>query len=170
MNETNLGDKRDEVAKEDFIARLDKFATLATRLDFLGVTTNSLECHPCHVCHIIKQEESTSSSEKQRSIGKEICLQWLQIGIDEGHLEPSQPWVGKMVGWPKRKIPIVSLWVEFCCWTRKEQVGAEEMPEEHFFYGLLNHLFIRHDDMYEFPALEKCREDFALLRLQYECD
>jgi hypothetical protein len=38
------------------------------------------------------------------------------------------------------------------------------MPEEYFFYELLDRLFIRHDDMYDFPALEKCREAFKLLR------
>lgn len=170
MNNINLGDKGDNVAKEDLIAHLDKFATLATRLDFLGVTTNPLGCHPCHVCHINKKDELASCLENQELVGKSVCFQWLKIAIEEGHLEPSQSCLGKAVGWPKRKIPIISLWVDFCCWARKLQIGTEDMPEAYFFYELLNHLFIRHDDMYEFPTLEECREAFTLLRRQYECD
>lgn len=170
MKDINLRDKRDSVAKENLIARLDKFATLATRLDFLGVTTNPLGCHACNACHANKKDELAYSLEKQELVGIRTCFQWLKIMMDEGHLEPSQSWAGKAVGWPKRKIPKISLWVDFCCWVRKQQIGAEEMPEEYFFYELLNYLFIRHDDKYEFPALEKCREAFTLLRQQYECD
>ena len=79
MNEENLGDKRDSVTKEDLTARLDKFATLATRLNFLDVTTNSHGCHVCHVCHADKKDELENSLEKQELVGKKICFQWLKI-------------------------------------------------------------------------------------------
>ncbi len=170
MTNINLRDKRDNVAKEDFMLRLDKFATLATRLDFISVTTNPLGCHACHAGHANIMDELANSFEKQELVGKRACFQWLNIVMDEGHLEPSQSWVGKTVGWPKRKIPIISLWVDFCCWAQMQKIGDEEMPEAYFFYELLDRLFIRHDDKYEFPALEKCREAFMLLGQQYECD
>lgn len=170
MNDINWGDKRGSVAKEDLQARLDKFATLATRLDFLSVTTNPLGCHPCHVCHANKEEELTDSLKNQDLVAKRTSFQWLRIAIEEGHLEPSQSLVGKAVGWPKRKILIISLWIDFCCWVQKQKIGAEEIPEAYLFYELLDCLFIRHDDMYEFPPIEECREAFMSLRQQYECD
>lgn len=170
MNGINCGDKRGSVTQSDLTAMLDKFATLATRLDFLDVATNPLERHACHGSHANKENESASSLESLAFVGKRGCFQWLKIVMDEGHLEPSQPWTGKAVGWPERRMPITSLWTDFCCWFRKQQITDDEMPEEYCFYELLDHLFIRLDDNYEFPPIEQCRHTFALLRQQYECD
>jgi len=170
MGEQINCDVRGNVANADLMARLYRFATLATRLDFLSVARNPLECHPCHNCHANKGDRSDSVIESRTSVTKMICFQWLKTVMDEGHLEPSQPDAGKAVGWPVRHIPIESLWIDFCCWFSKLHFANEEMPDEGLFYNLLDHLFIRHGDKYEFPSLEQCRETFELLRVKHECD
>jgi len=170
MNDISLGDKRGNVTKGNMTTCLDRFATLVTRLDFLDVTTNPLGCHACHPCHVNNDDKLVSSFDSQVLRGKKACIEWLKIVMEEGHLEPSQSWVGKAVGWPKRNMPIKSLWTDFCIWFRKQEITDEEMPEEYYFYELLDHLFIRQDDKYEFPILEKCRDAFVLLRQHYESD
>lgn len=169
MNGINCGDKRGSVTNASLLERLDRFATLATRLDFIDVTPNPLRCHVCHVCHKNKQDTLVSNSVSQVFIGKSSCFQWLKIVMDEGHLEPSQPYVGKTLGWPERRISIKSLWIDFCSWFQKQH-RIDEIPEEYCFYELLDHLFIRHDDKYEFPPLDQCQRTFAKMRQQYECD
>lgn len=169
MNELKYGDRCGSVTKVDLMDRLDRFATLATRLDFLEVTTNSLESHACHARHAINEDRSTSISKSLVVSGNKLCLEWLRIVMDEGHIEPSQPLIGRSVGWPERKVSIKSLWIDFCCWFRKQQTDLE-MPEELLFYELLDRLFIRCGDKYEFPPFEQCRTTFAILRGAYESD
>lgn len=159
------GDVAQEVKFRD---HLNQFATLATRLDSLNVTRLPFECHVCHVCHL-KYESKSENSTVNQTIFSLAVFRWLTFVIEEGHIEPSQPSVGQRLGWPQRLVAIKSLWIDFCCWCSKQKVPSLEMPDEWEFYELLDHLFIRHRDKYEFPALTHCREIFAKLRGQHEC-
>lgn len=162
-------DKRGSVAETNLLNCLDQFATLATRLDSFDVTVFPLECHVRHVCHIEKGSPLDRNTIGQTYIGSKICFQWLARVMEEGHLEASQPAVGKHVGWPQRMVTIRSLWIDFRCWCSKHQIQSMELPEEWMFYELLDRIFIRHEDKYEIPSLNCCREVFAVLRGQYEC-
>ena len=153
-----------------FLNRLDRFATLATRLDSLSVTPFSLECHPCHACHIEKEGSMDRNTNGQAFIGKKASFQWLAQVMEEGHLEPSQPLVGKIVGWPQRMISRRSIWIDFCSWCYKQKILSIDRPEEQAFYELLDRIFIPHQDKYEIPPLKDCRKIFETLRVQYECD
>jgi hypothetical protein len=149
---------------------LDRFATLATRLDSLNVTRTSLESHVSHVCHAEKKLDSANIMKCTSFVGSHAIFQWLSIVMEEGHLEPSQPVSGRAVGWPERWMTIRSFWIEFCCWCRYQPIPKEETPEQWAFYGLLDCLFVRHEEKYELPSLENCRKTFRILRQLYECD
>jgi hypothetical protein len=53
------------VAREALLARLNQFATLATQLDSLYVSTFPHDCHACHVCHaeIASEQENYQSNQ-----------------------------------------------------------------------------------------------------------
>jgi hypothetical protein len=158
------------VANLEFLTRLDQFATLATRLDFLGVSAFPLECHACHASHGEKTDNTENFSHNKACIDNQAGLQWLAIAIDEGHMEPSQPLIGRLTGWPKRMVALRSLWVDFTCWCSKMKIPKSEFPEQWMFYALLDQLFVRKNDKYEIPTLEKCRTTYHTLRCQHECD
>lgn len=161
--------KRDNVASSELLDRLDRFATLATRLDFHWVAGFPLGSHPCHPCHVEKMRWQTESLNDSIFRDFEICLRWLSIAIEEGHLEPSQRCVGRIVGWPQRVINKNSLWTDFFYWYYKDRISIEEIPDQWMFYDLLDRIFIPHLDRYEIPALEDCRKILVTLRLEYEC-
>lgn len=157
-----------DASNESFLAKLDTFATLATRLDSLDVAPITLECHTCHTCHIHKQHEASNSSQYQQSNSLNSLFDWLNIMLNEGHMEPSQPSVGRFVGWPKRSLPCVSLWVDFKAWAKKMRLPWGDTPDELAFHEILSQIFIPAGDRYEFPPLETCRETFRLLKEKYE--
>lgn len=84
---------------------------------------------------------------------------WLGIALSEGHIEPSQPCVGRIVGWPCRSFALYSLFVDFEAWYRKH-TGDERDCSQELFYTVLDKVFIRDGDRYEFPPLPVCRERF----------
>lgn len=93
-----------------------------------------------------------------------LVIEWLQIVIDEGHIEPSQPFIGRIVGWPVRSLFIDSLYVDFVVWCRKREKRDWNIPEPSLFFALLNHVLIRVKEKYEFPPLNICRNKFLCLR------
>ncbi len=161
MSEIMLSDESDNVTELKVISRLDQFATLATRLDSLNVTPFSLERHPCHVCYPPKLKVIAN--------GTRIVLQRLTIAMEEGHLEVSQPVVGRAMGWPQRMVALRSLWVDFTFWCLKSNFSKYQKPEQSDFHDLLDQLFIRNGDKYELPNLQDCRDMFIILRRNYEC-
>lgn len=170
INGNMCSDKGGSVAESQPLASLDRFATLATRLDFLNVTAFPLERHACHPCHAEIEGEKAGNQNCEAIIGNKFAFQWLTCALDEGHLEPSQPSVGKATGWPKRMISSRSLWIDFCLWCCKHMIQPFERPEEWAFYELLNRIFVRHNDKYEIPSLEVCQSIFQDMRGHYECN
>jgi len=136
--------------------KLDQFATLASRIEIRGVTPFSPEGHTCHSIHTEINDKVNYS-----------ILEWLNIALSEEHVEPSQPSVGRKVGWPCRPLPTQSLWIDFACWCRKKQLSAEKIPDKRDFFELLDRMFVRKVDKYEFPSLEAARNSFILLKEQY---
>ncbi len=163
-------DRRDSVAESKSQDHVDRFATLATRLDYLDVTTFSFERHVGHVRHTEEVGKSENYQSSQDFVENMVCFRWLTIAMEEGHLEPSQPTMGKTIGWPKKMVTMRSLWIDFYCWCRKHKISKDEMPEQWTFYEQLDRLFIRNNDKYEIPSLEHCRAIFVILRRQYERD
>lgn len=170
MDEIICRGKRDGVTKSDIATCLDRFATLATRLDFPNVATFSLENHACHGCHAEKENVSENHLAYSPFVGSKALFAWLVIAMEEGHLEPSQQVVGRAIGWPQREINKRSLWVEFITWCHKQNISKKEIPEQWAVYEALDKLFIGKGDKYEFPPLELCRSNFFNLRKQCECD
>lgn len=89
---------------------------------------------------------------------------WLRIALEEGHIQPSQPTVGKLEGWPIRPHFKESLYNDFACWCMKEQIPIYLTPSEELFYQGTDILF---DSLprkkYTFPDLETCKQRFLIL-------
>jgi hypothetical protein len=156
--------KNTGVADSSLSVQLNQFATLASRVNLSGVITKALDNHTMHTCHIEKTDGTgipPSYSSKQE---EEIILEWLSIVFDEGHIEPSQPKVGRVLGWPCRPFAISSLWVDFSCWFQKEQLPQVYFPAEEQFHELLAQLFNRKGDKYHFHPLAEYRQIFLIWR------
>jgi hypothetical protein len=98
-----------------------------------------------------------------------LCVfEWLQIVVEEGHIEPSQPCVGRILGWPLRSFHINSLRVDFLVWCRKKEVPQFHIADSQLFFSLLDEVFDRKGERYEFPSLVMCRGKFSELRRKYE--
>jgi hypothetical protein len=89
---------------------------------------------------------------------------WLKISLEEGHIQPSQPTIGKLEGWPLRPYFKESLYNDFACWCMNEQIPTYLIPSEEFFYQGADAIF---DNLlrkkYGFPDLEICRQRFLIL-------
>ncbi len=140
--------------------RLKQLATLATRLHFTGVTEVSLDSHNCHIRHKAS-EDSAEKTALAVPVGASAIWEWLSIVAKEGHIEPSQPCVGRVIGWPSRPISVRSLWVEFVCWCRRNNVTLEQRPLEADFHQILVGLFARQEDHYEIPDLTIFEKDIT---------
>lgn len=90
-------------------------------------------------------------------------LAWLAICLSEGHIEPSQPCVGRIVGWPQRLIFKNSLYVDFECWGLKKSLSYKEIANRKTFYSITDSIFISDGDKYHFPPLEECKKKFKPL-------
>lgn len=95
-----------------------------------------------------------------------LVFAWLSICLSEGHIEPSQPSVGRIIGWPVRPFFKSSLYVDFECWCSKNQTGRV-IDMRKLFYSLTDKIFVVEGDKYHFPSLEKCRKDFKPLAEEF---
>lgn len=93
-----------------------------------------------------------------------LAMDWIQIAIEEGHIEPSQPSVGRLVGWPIRSFSVESLYVDLIVWCRQKDIREWDVPERSLFFALLDEILTRSGNRYEFPMLSTCRE--RLMRLK----
>lgn len=84
-------------------------------------------------------------------------LVWLTICLSEGHIEPSQPCVGKIVGWPLRPFFKNSLYVDFEIWCFTRNLSKREVLKREPFYHFLDKIFISDGEKYRFPPLEECK-------------
>lgn len=89
---------------------------------------------------------------------------WLRIALEEGHIQPSQPTVGKLEGWPIWPHFKESLYNDFICWCMNEKVPSYLISSEELFYREADAIF---DNLprkkYGFPDLEICRQRFLIL-------
>lgn len=157
-------DKCDSVTNEKVILGLAQFATLATRLDRVCVTTNVSVSHTCHACYTMNKDKLTESFDELTINHDNPILSWLAIAIEEGHLEPSQPFIGRLIGWPQREIGIYSLWVEFISWCYKQHIPKKTIPDQSNMCRILDKVFIRKSNKYLVPPLVQCRTNFNNLR------
>ncbi len=110
------------------------------------------------------QEMVATPSETSEDFDKiSTILTWLSISLTEGHIEPSQPCVGRIVGWPQRPIFKNSLYVDFECWGVKKDVPSNAIAKRKLFYSLTDRIFISEGDKYCLPLLEECRRKFKCL-------
>ncbi|MEI8329682.1 MAG: hypothetical protein WCG14_06765 [Chlamydiia bacterium] len=110
------------------------------------------------------QEVVAIPSETSEDFDKiSTMLTWLSISLTEGHIEPSQPCVGRIVGWPQRPIFKNSLYVDFECWGVKKDLPSNAIAKRKLFYSLTDRIFISEEDKYCLPSLEECRRKFKCL-------
>lgn len=105
---------------------------------------------------------SSGTSEDFEQISQ--AIEWLTICLSEGHIEPSQPCVGRIIGWPLRPFFKNSLYVDFEVWCFKKNFSKKDIVRREAFYQLVDKLFIPDGDKYRFPSLEECRKKFTMLK------
>ncbi len=135
-------------------ARLARTATLATRMDLVDVTLVPQGRRSCHSSH-----SNLDSSQGIDGGGDNLLIkQWVQIMLTEGHIEPYQPQVGRIVGWPVRSFQKYSLWVDFLCWCRASGLVDGQIPTKGALFAVLDMVLDPVDSRYEFPPLRECRQ------------
>lgn len=113
-----------------------------------------------HTNHTIHTKNLSIANERD-SQELSVIINWITIMLEEGHIKPGQPEVGREIGWPIRRHFRNSLYVDFALWCSKNLF--RDAPLATRFYPLLDQLLIRVDEFYEFPPLEECREKFIKL-------
>jgi len=113
------------------------FSTLSTVLQNASVENCSISVTliPSDLDNIprfpqIPQHKVNTSvgSEKLSLINSKVILEWLQIVVVEGHIEPSQPSIGRIVGWPKRTFSCNALFIDFTLWCRIQGIPNWKIP------------------------------------------
>lgn len=144
--------KKINVLEEAGINRLE---TLVSRLPARGVTEFPLESDICDICD--------NQLDMPPTVDCKRVVKWITICIKEGHIEPSQPIVGRMVGWPVRPFSFSSLWTDYLCWNWKNGEMPDQFQEHKLLYELSCYLFdINEQEVVRFPSLEECRLKFAI--------
>lgn len=161
VNDVTVGGREHVTGEVDF----HRLETLVTRISNIDDTPPPVRSDACDISDT-KHEES----EKKNRNGKlQRILEWFDIALSEGHIEPSQPVIGREVGWPVRPFNFRSLWVDYCLWNSKRDVEVDELSERRIFRCLVSLIFDRQEDEYVvFPSLEKSRKNFKALRCVLE--
>lgn len=94
----------------------------------------------------------------------DLLVDWMLVVIDEGHIEPSQSFIGRYLGWPTRSFHIESLYVDFFAWCRQKGIEETSIPDQSICVSFFDKVFTRHGERYEFPPLHYCRNKFLELR------
>lgn len=156
-----VGGSRHVTEKVDF----HRFETLVTRIQSIDDTPLTQGGDACDVSDT-KHYEPEKGSRKTKLLR---ILKWFDLALSEGHIEPSQPLVGRQVGWPVRPFNFSSLWVDYCLWNNKRGVEVDEFFEKGIFRCLVFLIFERHEgELIIFPSLEKSRINFKSLRCVIE--
>jgi hypothetical protein len=91
-----------------------------------------------------------------------LILDWISVCLREGHIQPSQPSVGRLEGWPMRPYFKNSLYVDFECWCLKAKIPTYLIPSRDLFYQGTDAIFESIAcDKYQFPDLAICQENFS---------
>lgn len=142
------------------IQSLGRFGRLQQTL--LDKTKNeNLEQSPTDTAIFCNSKDNINPSESSEPDKKErLVFEWLKVCLEEGHIEPSQPTVGRVCGWPLRPFFCDSLFIDFECWCSKKGINSKERPGCETFHSITNSIFLRELDKYHFPSLEECRQKF----------
>ena len=101
----------------------------------------------------------------------QLVIDWISVCLNEGHIQPSQPCVGKLEGWPLRPYFKNSLYVDFECWCLKAKIPTYLIPSKELFYQGADVIFESiARDKYQFPDLKVCREKFSKLLKEGQYD
>ncbi len=140
------------------LERLSRLETLVTRLSQVSDTDSQEKSDVSDTCDI-KSEDTCIT---QREV---LVLLWFEHALEEGHIEPSQPNVVRLVGWPVRPFSFRSLWVDFSLWCAKNSNDVDEFNDMQLFKYLVSTIFLLRDDDYiVFGALEEARKRYKSLR------
>ena len=92
----------------------------------------------------------------------QLVIEWISISLREGHIQPSQPSVGRLEGWPIRSYFKYSLYVDFECWCSKSKIPPYLIPPQELFYQATDSVFESiAGEKYQFPDLTICQEKFS---------
>lgn len=171
INELDLSFSSTEVGKNS-VELVDShdltsyFSTLSTTLKEMSVEQKS--DHKYLSKNNIDQFPQIPRFPREQKGQVFVVFDWLQVVVDEGHIEPSQPSVGRILEWPQRSFEINSLQVDFVLWCRKKGLGEMRIADSDLFYSILDKIFRRKGDRYEFPDLPTCRTKYSELRRNHE--
>ncbi len=118
------------------------------------------------ISQIIKDEKQPSEpSENKRK--RQLILDWLLICLEEGHIEPSQPCTGRILGWPKRAFLKNSLYTDFKCRCLDQKIPEWKIPSNKHFYSITDKIFTSKNDSYLFPSLQEFRKKMHSIIQEY---
>ncbi len=138
----------------------EHFSHLSTRMKKGSVENNptNIQLTPNGLCEFLTFPHVPHAKNNTM----ENVLDWISIMLNEGHIEPSQSSVGRIIGWPERSHNVQSLFIDFRAWCQKNgkywNFAAEQILE-----NFLDKILKREDDEYSFPDLEICRQKFKLI-------
>lgn len=111
-----------------------------------------------------QNQEKSISENKEKIFIPTLVKEWLEICLYEGHIEPSQPKVGKIIGWPQRSFLKESLFADLTCFCIKKGISKHYVPSDIAFYGILDLVFDLHGyERYVFPPLDVCQARYSKL-------
>lgn len=138
------------------------FSTLSTFLKNMSVEdfTSYNQLIPSDIGEIPRIPHVPQAKEEDMN----LLVDWMQVVIDEGHIEPSQPVIGRYLGWPIRSFHIRSLYVDFFVWCSQQGMEETNIPDQSICTSFFDKVFTRLGERYEFPPLQSCRIKFLELR------
>lgn len=142
------------------------FSTLSTKLKSSFVE-NPMQEKPLIVSDLDIFPRIPHFPREQKGQLVEI-FEWLHIVLDEGHIEPSQPCIGRILGWPQSSRHQRTLWSDFTLWCRKRELKQIQIADSHLFFSIVDRIFERMNDRYAFPSLDVCQSKYLELRREYE--
>jgi hypothetical protein len=142
------------------------FSTLSTKLKSSFVE-NSMQEKSLIVSDLDRFPRIPHFPREQKGQLMEI-FEWLHIALNEGHIEPSQPCVGRILGWPQSSRHQRTLWSDFTLWCRKRELKQTQIADSHLFFSIVDRIFERVNDRYAFPSLDVCQLKYLDLRREYE--
>lgn len=107
-----------------------------------------------------RKKDATAPLQEPAHTACPSVLEWFRVALDEGHIEPSQPSVGKMIGWPQRSYALRSLLVDFQGWSMRQGLPEVDGERDRGFRRLVAEIFQLEGDRVSFPPLKECRQRF----------
>jgi hypothetical protein len=165
-SQTSTKVQKNDVESTEIADLPSYFSTVSTTLKHMTVEVEKAQASLIskELCNIPQNPHFPREQQKQVL----VIFDWLQIVLEEGHMEPSQPDVGRILGRPQRSFAPSSLRADFVLWCRRKGLKQLCVADSQLFFLLLDRVFYRQGSRYEFPDVEICRERFSELRSEYE--